>query len=137
MIAHCIRQWPYEACGALFAPIESFDPEAIRVVPIANIAQAAHREFVFDPAQWVQALCEAEQIRYRLQGLFHSHPNAPASPSSQDIANAPAGTPQYWIISLADRANPDVRLYRLTQWQRIDHQPERMLLPVPYRLIQP
>ena len=51
-----------------------------------------------------------------MQVIYHSHTHSPAYPSSTDVrlaANWP--DPYYLLVSLMDKAAPDVRLFRITE----------------------
>lgn len=129
MVDCCRERLPFEACGALFGRQIGAHLKIVRCVPIANKAQAPEAEFEFDPGEWVQALYEAERNGWKLLGLFHSHPSAPAYPSARDKAHTPYGPILYWIVSLSVVAAPDVRVYKLIGEPR-----HRQFVPIPYRL---
>jgi proteasome lid subunit RPN8/RPN11 len=56
-------------------------------------------------------------------GVYHSHPSAPAVPSSTDLEHATSAEYLYVIVSLAgERVGDEVRAYRLVgeRFERVD-----------------
>ena len=47
-------------------------------------------------------------------GIYHSHTFSEAYPSPTDVRPRPSGRrPLYFLVSLRDSENPDVRAYRI------------------------
>lgn len=88
-IAHAQSYYPKEACG-LFVRIEG----VTGYWPCRNIADS-DEHFVMCPEDYAEA-DEAGEI----VGVFHSHPDAPAQPSEQDIKTCQGSGLPWYILSL-------------------------------------
>jgi proteasome lid subunit RPN8/RPN11 len=87
---HCEATWPAEGVCALV-----FRPDGWRFVPLANVADDAHRadpsrfprsaatSFVIDPLEWMALEREAADLEV---WLVHSHVDGPATLSAWDLA---------------------------------------------------
>ena len=105
MKARCEEAYPFEACGLLLGervPREGKGPKAVvrRIHPARNI-NASHPEprFHLDPADFAAADALARTERLEILGVYHSHPDHPATPSTDDAAQAQAGW-AYVIVSV-------------------------------------
>ena len=112
MRAHAERAYPLECCGAL---VGHEDGEARRIVEawaVPNAAPQPRHRFVVDPSDYRTAERRARDSGLRLLGFYHSHPDAPAQPSTTDLASAfPYLT--YVIIPVADGKAGDTTAWRL------------------------
>ena len=98
MAAHAAGEYPNECCGALVGDIDG-DRRRIRAAwPLTNIAHDTRRRFEIDPADYLRVERRAEASGVTLVGFYHSHPDAPAAPSSTDLAAAWPGF-SYVILS--------------------------------------
>ena len=83
--------------------------------------------FVMDAQDFSLAKKDMRVSQLDLQVVYHSHPDSPAVPSETDITIAHEyedlwskinlAVPVYVIISLQDKANPDLRAYWITNRQ--------------------
>ena len=107
MVAHAVSGLPDEACGLLAA-----DPAGhLRMAYCLTNATPSPVAYTLDPAEHFRALCHAEAHGWHLAGVFHSHPRGPAYPSPTDVAQALEPEWVYVVISLVDRAEPEVRAF--------------------------
>jgi proteasome lid subunit RPN8/RPN11 len=60
-------------------------------------------------------MVEWEDAGLELLAIYHSHPQGPEGPSETDIAMATYPEATYIIISLANRARPRVRAFRMAE----------------------
>lgn len=90
-IAHAQAAYPNEACG-LFVRIEN----CTGYWPCRNVAESGEH-FVMSPEDYADADEAGEII-----GVFHSHPDAPAEPSEQDLISAQASGLPWYILSVPD-----------------------------------
>ena len=99
----------HEICGLV--AMQSGKPS--RVYPIKNIAKDPVRRFEMDPQSEIEAFRHIRESGEELFAIFHSHPNSPPVPSSQDLQDI--GYPQayYLIISLDIKGVLEMRAYRL------------------------
>jgi proteasome lid subunit RPN8/RPN11 len=83
----------------------------VEAIGTGNLAESADR-FLIDPKGHIDARRAARTRGLDVVGFYHSHPGAPAVPSSIDLAEATYPEHFYLIVSLLD-ARPDARLYWL------------------------
>lgn len=83
------RAYPREACGLGFSLRGGAEVTRWRV--LANRAADPRRRFVFDPAEHLAALSEADRDGLVVRVIFHSHPDAPPRLSEADRAAAVVG----------------------------------------------
>lgn len=87
---------PREACGVLVGRPAGETPgpgedglwRIVRIVPVANVADAPTAHFYLDEAQLVAAWYAAEAEGAAVLGFYHSHPAGPPVPSPADVATA-------------------------------------------------
>ncbi len=89
----CEAAYPSEACGLLVGHDDSEDGERTvtvsRVEPSPNVAEADDRShFEVDPALRLRLQKDLRGGPERVIGLYHSHPNSGAQPSSTDLLAA-------------------------------------------------
>jgi [CysO sulfur-carrier protein]-S-L-cysteine hydrolase len=83
MIRHARRCAPLEACGLLAGKGE----QVLVTLGIPNAERSPVRFSMEPRAQW-RAFQRFENAGLELLGIYHSHPNGPAFPSTTDIALA-------------------------------------------------
>ncbi|MBI4445198.1 MAG: M67 family metallopeptidase [Acidobacteria bacterium] len=110
MLEHARREYPLECCGLLAGEqevAESITPATNQLASPNSFSVPAEELF-----QFFRRLVDSPQ---RLIGIYHSHPNAPATPSPRDTAEFHYHDVFYWIVSLKD-LQPDIRCFR---WGRM------------------
>lgn len=95
IVAHCVGQLPYEACGLLGMA----GGEVVTIYPTAN-ADASPTSFTVPPTEHMDALVDAEAKGLVLGGVFHSHPGGRATMSAVDIARALEPEWVYVVVGL-------------------------------------
>jgi len=90
MLRHAAAEAPLEACGLLAGK----DGQVQKVFPMRNAARSAVR-FRLDPQEQFDIFSAMEERGLELLGIYHSHPNGPATPSRTDVAEA-----SYPVINL-------------------------------------
>ena len=109
VVAHAREALPGECCGLLIGTPARIDAAH----PARNLETGATR-FLIDPRDHFAAVHAARELKRFVIGVYHSHPNGPASPSPADLAEASYDDYLYLIVSLASEP-PAVRLYRLEE----------------------
>lgn len=95
MVNHARFCHPLEACGLVATDGDG----SIRFVyALTNTARSATR-FVLDPNEHYRAICHSEAAGWRIGGVFHSHPEGPATPSPVDVAQAADPEWVYLVVS--------------------------------------
>jgi proteasome lid subunit RPN8/RPN11 len=111
---HGAAAYPLECCGAL---IGSAEPAARRAIteawPIENVAAVAReRRFTIGPGDYRQAEARAAASGAALLGFYHSHPDAPARPSGEDLDRAWPNL-DYIILSVQRGRPAELSCWRL------------------------
>lgn len=113
---HGATGYPMECCGAL---IGSLGPGGDRRVdeawPLAN-ADAADpgRRFTVAPEDYRRAEARAAASGSALLGFYHSHPDAAARPSLEDLAHAWPNL-DYIIVSVVRGRPEEISCWRLRE----------------------
>lgn len=85
--AAAVAAFPRESCGLLVGCLDGALARIETIHPSPNLATAAHR-FEIDPALRLRLERELRGGPLRVVGHYHSHPGAPARPSTEDAARA-------------------------------------------------
>ncbi|MCC2683133.1 MAG: prokaryotic protein [Paenibacillaceae bacterium] len=126
IVGHCRREWPKEACGALFG--ETVNETTMRItgsLALANVARDPHHHFQIDPREWISLLSRIGALDIhrtddssgnrtdhpKLAGIYHSHPETPGVPSSEDLDTAWRQLPCFLIVSLQNPYDPSIRAF--------------------------
>jgi proteasome lid subunit RPN8/RPN11 len=67
------------------------------------------------PEEQVEIFTELGEGSGSLLGIYHSHPKGPVSPSGMDISLAFHPDAVYFIISLKNKKQPEVRAFRIVK----------------------
>ena len=100
---------PGECCGLLIGT-----PARIGLTHRARNLDESPTRFVIDPRDHFAAIHAAREVKRFVIGVYHSHPDSAAIPSSADLAEASYDEYVYLIVSLKTEP-PDLRLYRLEE----------------------
>ncbi len=95
---HARAAYPDEACGLLIGPA---GPRLVvdQAVVSANCAgRDRTRRFEIDMALYLRLQRDLRGTGRRILGIYHSHPDGPASPSARDVAGA-WGDHHVWLIA--------------------------------------
>ena len=119
-IFHQLEQaYPEEAAGFLLGHmvegyIAGADVVIDEVVPVDNVSDAGkkRRHFVIKPQDWMRLEDQADASGLRLIGCYHSHPDAPATPSAFDRENSYPDF-LYIIVAVKKGRATDMRSYEL------------------------
>ena len=110
VIAHCQREYPKEACGILAGN----DHVVNDLYPMTNVDQSPI-SYQMDPKEQLRIM---KQMRVRTQtmlAIYHSHTASAAYPSPVDVTLAVYPDVSYVLVSLRDRAKPQVCSYRIQE----------------------
>lgn len=124
MDAHAAASYPNECCGILMGTKGGIIAEA---VPTPNVIRQSHRRAAF-AVPLFSVLMIRQLVKHirglRMLGFYHSHPNAPAVPSADDIVLA---WPRHvYLIVRVDRGQ--VRRWRA--WAMDDDTPAEIPLEI-------
>ena len=108
IVAHAQAGYPEEVCGL----ISGRGGQAVGVHPGRNVSPTPRVTYEMD-AETLALQIQFEDMGLDLLAIYHSHPHGPAQPSETDIAQATYPEAAYIIVSLADRARPLLRAFRI------------------------
>lgn len=111
VIAHMQSGYPNEACG-LLAGREA--GTASHFFAMKNEDESAISYFI-NPKDQLIAFKKMRELSVELTGIVHSHVASEAYPSQKDMRLAFYPEVSYLIASLADRAKPTLRSYKIKE----------------------
>lgn len=84
-----LAAYPAEACGLLLGRRSTDRDEVVLSTSARNLAEDPRR-FELHPEDFLAAELQAEALNLRVLGVWHSHPDEPATPSESDRTGAHA-----------------------------------------------
>lgn len=109
MIAHGQSRYPKEACGYLAGKALGLVEQ---IYPMTNVEDSPIG-YSMEPKEQLAVEKQMRQRGQRMAGIYHSHTASAAYPSSVDVDLAVSPDVSYVLVSLKDRAHPDVKSYRI------------------------
>ena len=100
-----------EVCGL----VSSQNSVPYLCYPVANVADQPAQRFLLDAAAQIAALKAMREHGEELFAIYHSHPTAPAIPSSTDLELAAYPDALYLIISLNTKGILEMRGFHINQ----------------------
>ena len=100
-----------EVCGL----ISSKNGLPIHCYPVANVAEHPQQRFLLDAKQQISAMAKMRELGEDLFAIYHSHPTAPALPSTHDLELAAYPDALYLIISLNTKGILEMRGFKIQQ----------------------
>lgn len=112
---HARETYPEECCGLLLGrPVDGQnDVVAARPVENRNENRRVDR-YVIDPEDYRKIDREARGAGLDVVGIYHSHPDHPAEPSSTDLKQATFPGYTYVIVSVRDGQAADLTAWTLS-----------------------
>ncbi len=107
IINHAKKDAPVEACGYLAGK----DGVINRHYELTNMDKS-EEHFAFDPKEQFATVKDARNDGLEVCAVYHSHPQTPARPSTEDIKLAYDPNISYVIISLAN-GQEDVKSFKI------------------------
>lgn len=98
-----------EICGL----VSCKNDEPFRCYPVENIATESKNRFLLDAKQHISALKNMREKGEELFAIYHSHPNAPACPSTLDLEMATNENALHLIISLNTKGILELRAFHI------------------------
>ena len=109
LITHAIERQPNESCAMLLGE-KIDDAWNVKEVFLTENTDNSQTNFTISPKELLQGYQLAEKMQLELVGVFHSHPNSDAVPSSTD-KKFMQNNPVPWIIFSG--VNNDLKAYLL------------------------
>jgi [CysO sulfur-carrier protein]-S-L-cysteine hydrolase len=101
----------YEVCGL----IGSKNGLPAHCYPIKNTADHPQQRFLLDAGQQISAMAKMRELGEDLFAIYHSHPTAPAQPSTNDLELSAYPEALYLIISLNTKGILEMRGFKINQ----------------------
>jgi proteasome lid subunit RPN8/RPN11 len=101
-----LREFPNESCGLIAA--EAGAP--VKVFPMTN-ADASPATYRLDGKEQLRVFDQLDELGWDLWAIYHSHTHSEAYPSETDVRLAFYPDARYVVVSLTDRANPELRSF--------------------------
>ncbi len=131
MVAHARELDPYECCGLLAGTngtvvrhyrvtnTVATDTQALEVFTTADVKRLGHLAeqtraevaYFMDPKEMLAIFKDMRERGLELAVIYHSHTHSPAYPSTTDVGLAYYPDTAYLIVSLENKAKPDLRAY--------------------------
>lgn len=114
--AHAQSGYPAEICGFLLGSLDlkagEIHLEAGRPATNGRV-DAAHHRYLIEPVEYQTVEREATNAGTQIVGIYHSHPDTSAEPSTFDLTHAWPNQ-VYIIVSVRQGAVSDVKAWMLT-----------------------
>ena len=115
--------YPCEACGLLLGRAGDTKIDVVRIAPARNLNRERPGDrYLLDPQDFLAADRATRAQGLEIVGIWHSHPNSTARPSSTDLDAAWEGY-SYLIIPATSAGAGEFRSWRLAS----DHFEEEIL----------
>lgn len=109
MLHHAQCSPDAEICGL----IGSRDGQPVHCYPVSNTSASPQNRFEMDSREQIKAMALMRDRQEELFAIYHSHPAAPAFPSTTDLDNAAYPEALYLIISLNTKGVLEMRGFKL------------------------
>jgi|SaaInlStandDraft_3_1057020.scaffolds.fasta_scaffold08227_5 [CysO sulfur-carrier protein]-S-L-cysteine hydrolase len=116
LLHHAQKTPEIEICGL----ISSRNNTPCQSYPIENTAGNPDRFFNLDPQQQIQAMAKMRDNDEQLFAIYHSHPTAPAIPSSTDLEQTAYPNALTIIITLKTKGVLELRAYQIAEKQFVE-----------------
>ena len=117
MERHAREEYPRECCGMLAGR----ERVITKLFKTKNIAKSID-EYELDPLEQVKAFEEIDRLSLELLGVYHSHPHHPCYPSGLDIQQAFYPDTVFFIISLLDFNNSQLKAFRMKEGEVVEEE---------------
>ena len=120
---HLEATYPQEGCGLMLGTLENDTLQIHQIIPTTNVwnhpeeADRSLRDrYEIDPREMLEAMKTARLNNLEIVGIYHSHPDHPASPSECD--RSLAWLNYIYMICSVDSGS----VIATTAWQLDEHQ---------------
>ena len=117
IIKHAKEEYPRECCGILAGREQTIT----KLFKTKNIAESEDL-YELDPLDQVKAFEEIDGLSLKLLGIYHSHPDQPCYPSGLDRSQAFYPDTAFFIISLLDFDNPQIKAFKMSEGEVVEEE---------------
>lgn len=115
VIHHAQAAWPLECCGALLGTRRDGLPRVLEALPTTDHeTRTTSNRFQISARDLVEFQARADRMQQEILGFYHSHPEAPPTPSQADLDGAMWTDSFTMIVSVTEDGCVEVGNYRLT-----------------------
>lgn len=111
IIEHSKQKYPREACGILAGRNGVVE----KVYQMQNVSETPATRYFMKPQEQLKVFKEIRKLNLEMVGIYHSHVDSPAYPSTTDLELAFYPEAIQIIISLQDFDNPDVQGFKIIE----------------------
>ena len=119
MVEHGLAAFPNESCGLLAGK----EGRPVKFFAMTN-RDASPVTYRLDPKEQLHVFEEMDEQGWELLGIFHTHTHSEAYPSETDRAQAFYPEAEYLVMSLSDRANPQLRSFAIVDDEIVEQELE-------------
>ncbi len=113
ILARCVESYPYEAVGLMLGRLA--DRKVVDALSMKNVYEGDRRvRYMIDPMEYYRAEKTAEERGLEVVGVYHSHPDVAAKPSTYDLEYALTGW-SYLIVSVTQGRVLDYVSWRIVE----------------------
>jgi proteasome lid subunit RPN8/RPN11 len=105
---HAASAYPFEGCGLLIGYLTDDGVRVSRLLPCPNVAEPEVRthRFIIDPRAVLNVRRSLRHSAESIVGFYHSHPDAPAAPSTTDMEYIRLWPETVWLIVPVEAGEP-------------------------------
>jgi proteasome lid subunit RPN8/RPN11 len=109
LVEHAQAEYPKECCGILAGP----PGEPREQFRLTNVDPDPVMRYNADPKELKRVYDDIFDRDWQFVAIYHSHTHSPAVPSATDVERAFYPEAVYVLVSLQDRAHPDLRAFQI------------------------
>ena len=110
LIEQSKAEFPNEACGILAGK----DNKIEKIYRMVNTDRSA-KTFLMDPKEQLSVMKEIRNLNLEMIGIYHSHSETEAYPSSHDIELAYYPESSYVIVSIKEKLKPQIKSFKIVE----------------------
>lgn len=100
-----------EICGL----ISGVNQQPAHCYPVSNRATDPKHRFLMDPKQQIDIMREMRERSEKLYAIYHSHPDTPAMPSTEDMEQAAYPDALHLIVSMSVTGTLQLNGFRILE----------------------
>ncbi len=117
LIEHSKKESPDEVCGILAGK----EGKIIKIYRMTN-ADKSPQTFFMDPKEQLKVMKEIRNLGLKMVGIYHSHLETDAYPSTHDVELSFYPEVSYVIISLKDKDSPSIKSFKIEEGKIIEEE---------------